>query len=73
MDKYSKAVLTVIAAALCAIVAQNAVSPAQSQAGLQRVVICDVRGQNCAGVVADAPGARSVGALSVRSVDPLVR
>lgn len=74
MDRYTKAVLTVIAGALCVIVAQNAISPAQSQAGLQRVVICDVRGANCAGIVADAPGVRSGGgALSVRSSDPLMR
>jgi hypothetical protein len=73
MDRYTKAVLTVIAGALCVIAAQNAISPAQSQAGLQRVVICDVRGQACAGVVADSPTLRGGGALAVRSSDPLIR
>ncbi|MBR0646704.1 hypothetical protein [Plastoroseomonas hellenica] len=74
MDRYTKGVLTVIAGALCVLAAQNAISPAQSQAGLQRVVICDVRGQTCANVVADAPGVRSSGGtLAVRAADPLIR
>jgi hypothetical protein len=48
-DRYTKAVLTVIAAALVAIVAQNAISPlkAQGEAPPQKVQMCDAGG-NCA-------------------------
>jgi hypothetical protein len=43
IDRYSKAVLTIIAAALVAIVAQNTIGPLNAQSGVQRVVICDPR------------------------------
>ena len=69
MDRYTKSVLTVIAAALCALVAQNAVGPAQSQQGPQPVVICSADGINCADVVGrGVPGIPSDrGALTVQS------
>ena len=38
-DRYTKAVLTVIAAALVAIVVQNAIGPTNAQSG--RVFLCD--------------------------------
>jgi len=51
-DRYTKAVLTVIAAALCALVAQNAIGPlgAAGRQFPQQVVICDVKGDKCAEV-----------------------
>jgi hypothetical protein len=41
IDRYSKGVLTVIAAALVVLVVQNAIRPSTAQDGLQRVAICD--------------------------------
>lgn len=41
VDRYTKAVLTVIAAALVSMVVQNTVAPLRAQ-GATRVVICDV-------------------------------
>ena len=41
VDRYTKAVLTVIAAALIGLVAQNAIGPLRAQSAT-RVVICDV-------------------------------
>ncbi|GGG19632.1 hypothetical protein GCM10010964_04820 [Caldovatus sediminis] len=61
VDRYTKAVLTVIAAALCVLAAQNAVTPSQAQLGgavpapgaaVQRVAVCDVTGTRCAGIEA---------------------
>ena len=41
-DVYTKSVLTVIAAALCALVAQNAIPQSKAESGqLQKVQICD--------------------------------
>jgi hypothetical protein len=41
-DAYTKGVLTVIAAALCALVAQNAILQSKAESGpLQKVQICD--------------------------------
>jgi hypothetical protein len=47
-DLYTKTVLSIIAAALLALVAQNAVHSSQAHPGLQKVQICDTR--NCADV-----------------------
>lgn len=64
VDRYTKAVLTVIAAALCVLAVQNAVTPSQAQLGgttppapgapgtVQRVAVCDVSGTRCAGIEA---------------------
>lgn len=49
IDRYTKIVLTVIAAALVANVAQDYVLPAQA-AEVQRVAICDKTGFFCASV-----------------------
>jgi hypothetical protein len=47
VDRYTKAVLSVIAAALVALVAQNVYRPSFAQSsGLQQVQICDT--QHCA-------------------------
>lgn len=48
-DWYSKVILTVIAVALVANVAQDYVMPAQA-AGIQRVAICTTSGATCASV-----------------------
>ena len=41
-DRYTKIVLTVIAAALVGLLAQNAIRPLSAESsGLQRVMICD--------------------------------
>jgi len=51
LDRYSKAVLTVIATALIGLLAQNAIRPVGAQSGVQRVVICDSYNSNrCARV-----------------------
>lgn len=50
IDNYSKAVLTVIAAALVIIAAENLVRPSLAQTNIQKVAICDLTGQYCAGV-----------------------
>lgn len=81
VDRYTKTVLTVIAAALCALVAQNAVGPLQAQqtpsapgavgsgiAGVQRVAICDTSGTRCAAIEAGlgvGRGADAAGSLRV--------
>lgn len=58
VDRYTKAVLTVIAAALCVLAVQNAVAPSHAQLGaapgstVQRVAVCDVSGTRCAGIEA---------------------
>lgn len=49
IDRYTKIVLTVIAAALVANVAQDYVLPAQA-AEVQRVSICSTSGATCASV-----------------------
>lgn len=49
IDRYTKIVLTVIAAALVANVAQDYILPARA-AEVQRVVICDETGYFCASV-----------------------
>lgn len=41
IDIYTKGVLTVIAAALVAIVVQNGVSTATAQSGITKVAVCD--------------------------------
>ncbi len=47
VDRYTKAVLTVIAVALLALAAENAIRPAAAQSDqIQKVQICDT--QNCA-------------------------
>jgi hypothetical protein len=49
VDRYTKIVLTVIAAALVANVAQDYILPAQA-AEVQRVAICGMSGITCASV-----------------------
>jgi hypothetical protein len=49
IDRYTKVVLTVIAAALVANVAQDYVLPARA-AEVQRVAICNTGGATCASV-----------------------
>lgn len=70
MDAYTKAVLTVIAAALCALVAQNALGPSQAAqvaSPPQRVVVCNEAGTQCAGIHPPAPThEKSGGSLYVK-------
>lgn len=56
-DGYTKAVLTVIAAALCILVAQNLLGPARAYNELQKVQICDL--SSCADLVS-AMGTKDV-------------
>jgi hypothetical protein len=53
IDRYTKAVLTVIAGALLVLAAENATRPSNAQSGSpQKVVICEYpTGLNCAGIV----------------------
>jgi hypothetical protein len=44
-DRYTKIVLTVIAAALIGLVAQNAVGPLNAVVAVQKVQICDPNGE----------------------------
>ena len=47
-DRYTKTVLTVIAAALVALAAQHAVQPSNAATDtVQKVAICDVSGTTC--------------------------
>ena len=41
VDRYTKITLTIIAAALVCLVAQNAFSPLNAQSGIQKVQICE--------------------------------
>ncbi|MGH9781456.1 MAG: hypothetical protein ACRD33_06500 [Candidatus Acidiferrales bacterium] len=51
MDRYSKAALTVIAAVLIVIAAENAIRGAVAQNDtIQKVAICDVHGLECVAV-----------------------
>ena len=56
VDRYTKAVLTVIAICLCLITAQNfniVPSAGASSHDVAKVVICEVSGMRCNGVEAD--------------------
>jgi len=55
MDRYSKIVLTLIAAGLWAIVVQHIIAPsvADAQGGIQHVVICNIDNTHCAAVAGD--------------------
>lgn len=74
IDRYTKIVLTIIAASLVALVAQNAMKPAIAQTGtlpLQKVVLCDFD-NHCAGVGHTDYESRR-GALAVFQVAPAPR
>ena len=60
-DRYTKAVLTVIAVCLCLITAQNfnIVPSAEASGHIQKVVVCDEDG-NCATTVAKAGSHRAL-------------
>jgi hypothetical protein len=56
VDRYTKAVLTVIAAALVALVVQNSIRSAGAQtSNIPRVQVCDAWG-NCASVIRSKKG-----------------
>ena len=50
IDRYTKAVLTVIASALTLLVIQNAMQPAIAQGGVAKVQICGSSAFDCASV-----------------------
>jgi hypothetical protein len=56
-DRYTKAVLAVISAALIGLVVQNAIGPLNAQSTIQKVQICDPSGI-CASLSPYAPGGR---------------
>ena len=57
IDRYTKVVLTIIAAALVALVAQNLAGGSRADPAVQKVVICgDELGSNCVGVDPDRTG-----------------
>jgi hypothetical protein len=64
-DRYTKIVLTVIAAGLVGLLVQNAITPSIAQGTIQRVVICNITGDQCANVVKDEPGYANLRGLSV--------
>ena len=49
-DRYTKIVLTVIAAALVGLLVQNAITPSIAMGDVQRVAICSIDGAKCASV-----------------------
>ena len=60
IDRYTKAMLTLIAGSLLALVAQNAIRSAGAEsAGLTKVVICDPEAERCARVVETGPNDKS--------------
>ena len=69
IDRYTKAMLTLIAGSLLALVAQNAIRSADAQSGHpSKVIICDLDG-SCAKVVATDSRdlRRQMGSLSVQT------
>jgi hypothetical protein len=64
-DRYTKIVLTVIAAALVGLLVQNSISPSVAQGGVQRVAICTIDGGKCASVYQDETGYGNPLGLSV--------
>jgi len=67
VDRYTKAVLTVIAAALVAIVVQNCISSSAAQtASVPKVQVCDGWG-NCASLIRSKKGFTS---LNVTPTNP---
>lgn len=70
VDRYTKAVLTVIAAALVTIAAQNFIGPSSAQSlGVPKVQICDARGI-CASILNNSKGWYS---LNVTPTNPYIR
>ncbi len=71
MDLHTKAVLTVIAAALCALVAQNTIGTSRAQSGSpQRVILCDPDSDVCATVKAfNTTPKTNRGSLSIRQAE----
>ena len=51
VDRYTKAVLTVIAAALVALVTQGAIRESRAQLGIQKVQICGDNAADCASII----------------------
>ncbi|MCK8786642.1 hypothetical protein M0638_19895 [Roseomonas sp. NAR14] len=67
-DRYTKSVLTVIAAALVALVVQNAVPKAEAQnRAVQPVALCSMSGDQCVSVGKAGPN-NTVGVLAVQNV-----
>ena len=57
VDYYTKAVLTVIAAALTISALQNMVNVSNAQqSSIQKVTICDENGEQCAGIASGRSG-----------------
>jgi SNF family Na+-dependent transporter len=49
IDRYTKAMMTVIAISLVALVVQNLIPASNAQSGIQKVIICDPSdARNCA-------------------------
>ena len=59
IDRYTKAMLTLIAGSPLTLVAQNAIRSADAQSGLTKVVICDPEAERCARVVETGPNDKS--------------
>jgi hypothetical protein len=64
-DRYTKIVLTVIAAALVGLIVQNSIAPSNAQGGVQRVAICNLTGDQCAQVFKLTGGYGQPNGLSV--------
>lgn len=70
VDRYTKTVLTIIAAALVGLLTQNAIKPSQAQSGVQKVAICQLEGQGCASLARPQGGGSTALGLRVVATPP---
>jgi hypothetical protein len=70
VDRYTKTVLTIIAAALVGLLTQNAIRSSQAQSNVQRVAICQLEGQGCASLGRPQGGGSTALGLRVVATPP---
>jgi hypothetical protein len=70
VDRYTKTVLTIIAAALVGLLTQNAIRSSQAQSSVQRVAICQLEGQGCASLGRPQGGGSTALGLRVVATPP---
>jgi hypothetical protein len=71
VDRYTKTVLTIIAAALVGLLTQNAIKPSQAQSNqIQKVAICQLEGQGCASLGRPQGGGSTALGLRVVATPP---
>jgi hypothetical protein len=70
VDRYTKTVLTIIAAALVGLLTQNAIRSSHAQSNVQRVAICQLEGQGCASLGRPQGGGSTALGLRVVATPP---